>query len=153
MGGDRIQNQLMTSTRSSAHNSCLAAAPGVSGQVGCCWTGRGGGSVAENQVDLLAVEEVAAALGHGSPRRLLVGEGDQGLAAALAAEVVQDENGVGLQLQEKKKHHCLRAAGGAGSVSEEGKSTCKERDADTKQDMEGPRRPIAAAGSDPRTGS
>lgn len=49
-------------------------------------------SVAEGQVDLLAVETVAGALGHSLPGQLLAGEGDQGLAAALAAEVVQDEN-------------------------------------------------------------
>lgn len=55
-------------------------------------------SVAQGQVDLLAVETVAGALGHSLPGQLLAGEGDEGLAAALAAEVVEDENGVWLEL-------------------------------------------------------
>lgn len=55
-------------------------------------------SVAQGQVDLLAVEMVAGALGHSLPGELLAGEGDEGVAAALAAEVVEDENGVGLEL-------------------------------------------------------
>lgn len=55
-------------------------------------------SVAEGQVDLLAVETVGGALGDGLPGELLAGEGDQRLAAALAAEVVQDEDGVWLEL-------------------------------------------------------
>lgn len=45
-------------------------------------------------MDLLAVERVVGTLGYGPPGNLLIREGDQGLAAALAAEVVQDENGV-----------------------------------------------------------
>lgn len=46
------------------------------------------GSVTEAQTDLLTIEGVVGALGHGSPGDLLAREGDQGLAAALAAEVV-----------------------------------------------------------------
>lgn len=49
-------------------------------------------------MDLLAVETVAGALGHSLPGQLLAGEGDKGLAAALAAEVVEDEDGVWLEL-------------------------------------------------------
>lgn len=45
-------------------------------------------SVTEDQVDLLAIERVVGALGYGLPGDLLVREGDQSLAAALAAEVV-----------------------------------------------------------------
>lgn len=56
-------------------------------------------SVTEDQVDLLAVESVVGALGYGLPGDLLTGEGDQGLAAALTTEVVQDENGIWLELQ------------------------------------------------------
>lgn len=52
-------------------------------------------------MDLLAVEEVAGALCYGPPGHLLAGEGDQGLATALPVEVVQDENGVGLELPRK----------------------------------------------------
>lgn len=59
---------------------------------------KGERSVTEDQVDLLAVEGVAGALGYGSPGDLLTREGDQCLAAALATEVVQDENGVWLEL-------------------------------------------------------
>lgn len=55
-------------------------------------------SVAQGQVDLLAIETVAGALGHSLPGELLAGEGDKGLATALATEVVEDENGVGLEL-------------------------------------------------------
>lgn len=62
---------------------------------------KGWGSVAEDQVDLLAVEGAVGALGHGPPGDLLTREGDQGLAAALATEVVQDEYGVWLELQKK----------------------------------------------------
>lgn len=54
-------------------------------------------------MDLLAVEEVVGALGYGPSGDLLAREGDQGLAAALATEVIQDEYGVWLELQEKKK--------------------------------------------------
>lgn len=64
---------------------------------------KGQWSVTEDQVDLLAVERVVGALGYGLPGDLLTREGDQGLAAALATEVVQDENGVWLELQRKKK--------------------------------------------------
>lgn len=49
----------------------------------------------------MAVEGVIGALEHGPPGHLLTGERDQGLATALAAEVVQDENGVGLKLQQE----------------------------------------------------
>lgn len=56
-------------------------------------------SVTEDQVDLLAVESVVGALSYGLPGDLLTGEGDQGLAAALTTEVVQDENGIWLELQ------------------------------------------------------
>lgn len=56
------------------------------------------GSVTEGQVDLLAVEGVVGALRYSPSGDLLAREGDQGLAAALAAEVVQDENGVWLEL-------------------------------------------------------
>lgn len=53
-------------------------------------------------MDLLAVERVAGALGHRLLGRLFAGEGDQGLAAALAAEVVQNEDGVGLELRRRQ---------------------------------------------------
>lgn len=56
-------------------------------------------------MDLLAVEDVTGALGHGPARRLLAGEGDQGLAAALAAEVVQNEDGVRLELRGDTKQN------------------------------------------------
>lgn len=49
-------------------------------------------------MDLLAVEGVGGALGYGPPGDLLTWEGDQGLAAALTAEVIQDENSVWLEL-------------------------------------------------------
>ncbi len=62
---------------------------------------KGQWSVTEDQVDLLAVEGVVGALGYGPPGDLLAREGDQGLAAALATEIVQDENGVWLELQRK----------------------------------------------------
>lgn len=55
-------------------------------------------SVTEGQVDLLAVESVVGALGYSPPGDLLAREGDQGLAAALATEVIQYENGVWLEL-------------------------------------------------------
>lgn len=60
-------------------------------------------SVTEGQVDLLPIEGVVGALGYSPPGDLLTGEGDQGLAAALPTEVIQDENGVWLKLQGKKK--------------------------------------------------
>lgn len=63
---------------------------------------KGQWSVTEDQVDLLAVEKVVGALGYGLPGNLLTGKGDQGLAAALATEVVQNENGVWLELERKK---------------------------------------------------
>lgn len=50
-------------------------------------------------MDLPAIETVVGALGYSLPGDLFAGEGDQGLAAALAAEVVQDENGIWLELQ------------------------------------------------------
>lgn len=53
-------------------------------------------SVTEDQVDLLAVESVVGALSNGLSGDLLTRKGDQGLAAALATEVVQDENGIWL---------------------------------------------------------
>lgn len=63
---------------------------------------KGQWSVTEDQVDLLAVEKVVGALGYGLPGNLLTRKGDQGLAAALATEVVQNENGVWLELERKK---------------------------------------------------
>lgn len=60
-------------------------------------------SVTENQVDQLAVERLAWALGYGAPGNVLVGEGDQGFAAALTAEVIQDKYGIWLELQEERK--------------------------------------------------
>lgn len=54
-------------------------------------------------MDLLPIEGVVGALGYSPPGDLLTGEGDQGLAAALPTEVIQDENGVWLKLQGKKK--------------------------------------------------
>lgn len=50
-------------------------------------------------MDLLPIEGVVGALGYSLPGDLLTGEGDQGLAAALPTEVIQDENGVWLKLQ------------------------------------------------------
>lgn len=50
-------------------------------------------------MDLPAIETVVGALGYSLPGDLLAGEGDQGLAAALATEVVQDKNGIWLELQ------------------------------------------------------
>lgn len=55
---------------------------------------KGWWSVTEDQVDLLAIEGVVGALSYGPPGDFLTGECDQGLATALATEVVQDENGV-----------------------------------------------------------
>lgn len=72
------------------------------GRWGCFAVGgelKGLGGVTESQMDLLAVERVAGALGYGLFGHLFVGECDQGLAAALATEVVQNENGVWLELQ------------------------------------------------------
>lgn len=57
----------------------------------------------EDQVDLVAIEGVIGALGHGLPGDLFTGEGYQGLATALATEVVQDQNGIWLQLQGENK--------------------------------------------------
>lgn len=54
-------------------------------------------------MDLLPIEGVVGALGYSLPGDLLTGEGDQGLAAALPTEVIQDENGVWLKLQGGKK--------------------------------------------------
>lgn len=56
-------------------------------------------------MDLLAVEGVVGALGYGPSGDLLTREGDQGLATALATEVVQDENGIWLELQKKNKNN------------------------------------------------
>lgn len=61
---------------------------------------KGLGGATESQVDLLAVEGVAGALGHGLSGHLFVGECDQCLAAALSAEVVQNENGLWLELRD-----------------------------------------------------
>lgn len=55
-------------------------------------------SVTEDQVDLLAIEGVVGALSYSPPGGLFTREGDQGLTAALTTEVVQDENGVWLEL-------------------------------------------------------
>lgn len=54
-------------------------------------------------MDLLAVESVAGALGYGLFGHLFTGECDQGLAAALSAEVVQNENSIRLELQGRQK--------------------------------------------------
>lgn len=54
-------------------------------------------------MDLLPIDGVVGALGYSLPGDLLTGEGDQGLAAALPTEVIQDENGVWLKLQGGKK--------------------------------------------------
>lgn len=70
---------------------------------------KGLGGATESQVDLLAVEGVAGALGHGLSGHLFVGECDQCLAAALSAEVVQNENGIWLELR--------RRGGGDGTES------------------------------------
>lgn len=53
-------------------------------------------------MDLLAVESVAGALGYGLFGHLFAGECDQCLAAALSAEVVQNENGIWLELQARQ---------------------------------------------------
>ena len=53
-----------------------------------------GRSVAKCQVDGVTREGVVGALCHCPSGRFLAGEGDQGLAAALAAEVIQHEDGV-----------------------------------------------------------
>lgn len=55
-------------------------------------------------MDLLAVESVAGALGYGLFGHLFAGECDQCLATALAAEVVQNENGIWLELQGRQNH-------------------------------------------------
>ncbi|KAJ8252535.1 hypothetical protein COCON_G00218470 [Conger conger] len=57
-------------------------------------------SAAAGQVDGVSGEGVVGSLGHSPPRGLLAGEGHQGLAAALAAEVVQQEDGVWQDLDE-----------------------------------------------------
>ena len=57
-------------------------------------------SAAAGQVDGVSGEGVIGALGHGAPGRLLAGEGHQGFAAALAAEVVQQEDGVRRDLED-----------------------------------------------------
>lgn len=54
-------------------------------------------------MDLLAVKEVVGALGYSLSGDLIARKSDQGLTAALATEVVQDENSVGLELQQKEK--------------------------------------------------
>lgn len=54
-------------------------------------------------MDLLPIEGVVGALGYSPPGDLLTGEGDQGLAAALPTEVIQDENGVWLKLVSLEK--------------------------------------------------
>ena len=53
-----------------------------------------GPSVAICQADGVTGEGVVGALCHSPSGRFLAGEGDQGLAAALAAEVIQHEDGV-----------------------------------------------------------
>lgn len=72
---------------------------------------KGLGGATESQVDRLAVEGVAGALGHGLSGHLFVGECDQCLAAALSAEVVQNENGIWLELRRR------RGEGGGGTES------------------------------------
>lgn len=59
-------------------------------------------SVTENQVDLLSVERVVGALRYGPPGHLLAWESDESLAAAFAAEVIQNKNGFRLELRKKK---------------------------------------------------
>lgn len=54
-------------------------------------------------MDLLAVESVVGALGYGLLGHLFAGECDQGLAAALSTEVVQNENRIRLELQGRQK--------------------------------------------------
>lgn len=54
-------------------------------------------------MDLLAVESVVGALGYGLFGHLFAGECDQGLAAALSTEVVQNENSIRLELQGRQK--------------------------------------------------
>lgn len=49
-------------------------------------------------MNLLAIELAVGALGHGPAGKLLVREGDERLTAALPAEVMQDENGIWLEL-------------------------------------------------------
>lgn len=60
--------------------------------------GMGLRSVTEKQVDLLAIKRMAWAFSYGAPGDVFIGEGDQGLAAALTTEVIQDKYGVWLEL-------------------------------------------------------
>lgn len=55
-------------------------------------------SVAQCQVDLLAIEEVAGTLNDSTPGCLFTRKRDQGLSVALTTKVVQDENTIWLQL-------------------------------------------------------
>lgn len=58
-------------------------------------------SAAAGQVDGVSREGVVGALGHCASGGLLTGKGHQGLAAALAAEVVQQEDGFWQDLEEE----------------------------------------------------
>lgn len=49
-------------------------------------------------MNLLATELAVGAIRHGPAGNLLVREGDERLTAALPAEVIQDENGLWLEL-------------------------------------------------------
>lgn len=75
---------------------------------------KGLGGATESQVDRLAVEGVAGALGHGLSGHLFVGECDQCLAAALSAEVVQNENGIWLELRRRRGEGGGQKADGQG---------------------------------------
>lgn len=54
-------------------------------------------------MDLLAVESVVGTFSYGLFGHLFAGECDQGLAAALSTEVVQNENSIRLKLQGRQK--------------------------------------------------
>ena len=66
-------------------------------------------SVTDDQVDLLTVEWEVWALCNGPPGHILTRERDQGLAAALATEVIQNNNRVWLKLQKDKKQTHTRS--------------------------------------------
>ena len=61
-------------------------------------------SLAAEQAHRVTVEVLVGALGHGPPGCLLAGKGHQGFAAALAAQVVQHQDSVGIQLQHTHTH-------------------------------------------------
>lgn len=85
-------------------------------------------------MDLLAVESVVGALGYGLFGHLFAGERDQGLAAALSAEVVQNENSIRLELRGRQKQAVSdcgtgwsSAAQTPGELEEEGRSPAPVR--------------------------